>query len=428
MRRSGINESPKDNGIQKQFSAAFFYKNPLPILVVDPDTALIVDCNEAAVSFYGFPAQKLRAMQVTEINTATVGEIRAEMQAATEEQRNFFLFRHRLADGSTREVEVTSVPIVVAGRSLLFSTVADVTYRRLHSDRLQYERNLLESTVREQLQQLQESVAIQEELNAALEEELEERRHAEQALAESRSHYALLFNSLVTGYAVHEMLWNEDGTPRDYRFVDLNPAFEAMTGLKREDLLGRTVLEVLPKTEQYWIDTYGEVVRTGEVHRMENYSGEIGKYFEVLAFRPKENQFAVMVTDITERESNRQALIAAKEQAEAANEAKSQFLSNMSHEIRTPMNGMIGMLQLLETTPLTAEQQNYIRLAMNSSQALTHIVEDIMDYTRLESERMVLENSAFSPAQLTHDLIALFQSAVMAKGSLSPATQPRISR
>jgi PAS domain S-box-containing protein len=113
--------------------------------------------------------------------------------------------------------------------------------------------------------------------------------------------YRILFREMLNGLAVHEMILDETGVPINYRFLDVNPAFERMTGLRAADLLGKTVLEVLPGTERYWIDTYGRVALTGDPVSFEAYSGELRKYFFIRAFRPATNTFACIVEDISER-------------------------------------------------------------------------------------------------------------------------------
>ena len=113
--------------------------------------------------------------------------------------------------------------------------------------------------------------------------------------------YRTLFQEMLDGFALHEIICDEQGKPINYRFLDVNPAFERLTGLKREDLIGRSVLEVLPGTEKQWIETYGKVALTGEPAFFENYSVELKKYFEVRAFRTAVNQFACIFADITDR-------------------------------------------------------------------------------------------------------------------------------
>ena len=113
--------------------------------------------------------------------------------------------------------------------------------------------------------------------------------------------YEQLFNNMLDGYALHEIICDKQGRPIDYRFLDVNHAFELMTGLKREKVMGKTVLEVLPNTESYWIKTYGKVALTGEPVQFTNYAQEIEKYFEVTAFSTEKGQFATIFIDVTER-------------------------------------------------------------------------------------------------------------------------------
>jgi PAS domain S-box-containing protein len=131
---------------------------------------------------------------------------------------------------------------------------------------------------------------------------------AEQALRESEKRYRDLFNGMTEGFSLHEIVTDAEGTPCDYRFLEINPAFERLTGLKKEDLLGRTVLEALPGTEPFWIETYGRVALTGEPTHFEQYSRELDRHYEVRAFRPAERQFAALFLDITFRKRAEDAL------------------------------------------------------------------------------------------------------------------------
>ncbi len=137
------------------------------------------------------------------------------------------------------------------------------------------------------------------------------------ALRRTEREYATLFEKMRDGFAVHEIICDEGGNPVDYRFLVANPAFEAMTGLKSEDIVGRTVLEVLPNTERYWIDTYGTVALTGEPATFESYSADLDKHFHVTAFQPTPKQFACMFVDITEQKRVEAALRESEERFRA---------------------------------------------------------------------------------------------------------------
>lgn len=134
------------------------------------------------------------------------------------------------------------------------------------------------------------------------------RKRTEEALRESECKYRLLFENMTAGFALHEMIYDKEGNPLDYRYIEVNPAFERLTGAKAQDLIGHTVKEVMPNTEQYWIETYGRVAATGEPVSYQNYSQEIGRTFDVWAFSPAPGRFAVVFYDITERKRAEDAL------------------------------------------------------------------------------------------------------------------------
>ena len=125
--------------------------------------------------------------------------------------------------------------------------------------------------------------------------------HAQKALQESEKQYRTLFEKMNEGFAVHEMIYDEHGDPYDYRFLDINPAFERLTGLKKELIVGKTYREILPDEGDSWVKSYGKVVLTGEPLQLEDFSPALGKYFEVFAYPNAPNQFAVLFLDVTNR-------------------------------------------------------------------------------------------------------------------------------
>ncbi len=120
-------------------------------------------------------------------------------------------------------------------------------------------------------------------------------------LKESEGRYRSIFNGMTEGFALHEIITDDQGEPTDYRFLEINPAFEHLTGLRQDTVAGRTVREVIPDIEDCWIQTYGRVALEGKSIHIENYSKSLDRWYEVYAYRSSPKQFAVFFTDITER-------------------------------------------------------------------------------------------------------------------------------
>jgi PAS domain S-box-containing protein len=121
---------------------------------------------------------------------------------------------------------------------------------------------------------------------------------------ESEKKFKSLFEEMSSGVALHEIILNKVGKPIDYRFLDINSAFDELTGLTGKDLIGKTVLQVLPNTEEYWIDTYGQVALTGKSVKLDHFSKELNKHFEVNVYCPQYKQFVTVFNDITKQKTS----------------------------------------------------------------------------------------------------------------------------
>jgi PAS domain S-box-containing protein len=142
----------------------------------------------------------------------------------------------------------------------------------------------------------------------------------EQALSESESKYRSLFASMTNGFAYHQIILDENGHPIDCVFLDINEAFEKMIGLKREQIIGRRVTEVLPGLEEDdfdWIGEFGRVALTGKEIRVETYGKITQRWYLVTAYSPQKGYFGAIFQDITEQKQAQKTLRDAKEQLEA---------------------------------------------------------------------------------------------------------------
>jgi PAS domain S-box-containing protein len=123
----------------------------------------------------------------------------------------------------------------------------------------------------------------------------------EDAKKASESRYRILFENMPAGFALHDIIRDESGTPIDYRFVNLNPAYEKLIGQSSTEVVGHALKDILPATEACWIDLFNLVATTGESAVLEAYWQDLQKYCAVRAFRPAPNRLAITCSDISER-------------------------------------------------------------------------------------------------------------------------------
>lgn len=243
--------------------------------------------------------------------------------------------------------------------------------------------------------------------------DITEREKALQKIHEKEEQYRLLFTQMEQGVAVHEVIYDSNGAVIDYVFLDCNKGYERHTKLLKKDIVGKRVTEVLPNIEKYWIEAYGNVVLTGNSLHYENYAKELDAYFDVVVYKPQKDQFAVIVTDITERKKHdallkeqsqeleaqneeylqinekllqaNQELYELKEKAIESDSLKSSFLANLSHEIRNPMNAILGFSDLLHDAETTQIKEHYISIIQKSGDQLMSIINDIIDVSKIET-------------------------------------------
>ncbi|MDP6849232.1 MAG: PAS domain S-box protein [Kiritimatiellia bacterium] len=223
--------------------------------------------------------------------------------------------------------------------------------------------------------------------------------------------------------AARDAIFMVDG---DCRIQLWNPAAETILGYTAEEAIGKNAKQFFPELCE--IEGPGECLRSKDSD-----TGNAGLTFEVTAERKdastcpmelsvsrvhfQDSSHAVVIgRDITERRKATAAMVLAKEKAEAADRAKSEFLADMSHEIRTPMNAIIGMAELALDTSLTQEQRECLDTVMSSAEALLGLINELLDFSKIEAGKLELESSPFNLHTLIEDTARALAVRAQLKG------------
>jgi PAS domain S-box-containing protein len=229
---------------------------------------------------------------------------------------------------------------------------------------------------------------------------------------------AWMLRSMMNAFVVCQSVFDESGKFSSYRFEYVNDAYETLAGVRSEDVLGKTVHDVWPDTDSSWIEKYEHAAMTGQPVSFDIYLKQTAKHCHCHVYRPWKTpeRFCMLFDDITDLKRAEEALILAKEAAEEAARAKSDFLANISHEIRTPLNGIIGMVGLLSDTWLDAEQREYARIVRLSGEALLSLINEILEFSKIEARKMDLEILNFNIHSTIEEAKDLLASAASEKG------------
>ena len=250
----------------------------------------------------------------------------------------------------------------------------------------------------------------------AVARDVTDRKKAEEALQASEEKYRTILETISEGYYEVDV----NGT-----FTFVNKAMGAIAGRARQEMPGISYRDLLSESEAEKIfETYNRVFRTGRSAEtveceVESRDGRL-RFLEVSASPIRDNNgridgFRGIARDVTQRH-HLALLEQEKLVAEAANKAKTSFLTNMSHEIRTPLNAVIGMTELALETTLDENQRNIMETINREATALVDLINDILDFSKIEASRLDLEQVRFNLRYLLEDVASGVSMSATQKG------------
>ncbi len=368
---------------------ALFHQNSSVLILMDSYTGDIYDVNDQAANFYGYSREELCNMSMFQINTLPNTHLNEEIKKAREGEKRYFTFSHRLANGEIRDVEVFAGTIKLENKSLVYSTVHDITEQTRNRKRLQKG---------EEIAQI--------------------------------GHWEFDLNN--------NQVYSSEGARKIYGIGSNELSIQAVQKMPLEEFrpkLNNALRKLIEKNEPYNVEfqikrpSDGKIV---DIHSIAEYNKDRNVVFGIIQNiterkefeeKLKEKNDELLTTEEELRASNEdlvdfnQRLEEAKEKAEESDRLKSAFLANMSHEIRTPMNGIIGFCQILQVDELPRqEQDHYLSIIHSRAQHLLRLINDIVDISKIEAGQLTLNYRNFSINDLLSELYNIHKEGLKNAG------------
>ncbi|MBD66320.1 MAG: hypothetical protein CME62_14005 [Halobacteriovoraceae bacterium] len=329
------------------------------MLLIEPGSGKILGSNKAASDFYGYTKEEFLQLKVFDLNTLSEEGVKNLMVEVSTSQESYFVFQHKLKNGEKRDVEVNTSEINLSSGKAFFSIIKDITKIKKLRDQIKHEKEL----------------------------------------------YQNIMESASDGIHILDRAGN---------VIHCSYSFANLLGYTREEALKLNVKdwdETIPVEQMVpVIASVIENPKTFEtIHKKKDgsvFHAQINAKGIQLA---GENFLYASTRDITEQKKLEKDL-------KNALKAKSVFLANMSHEIRTPMNAIIGLTNMVLETELSDSQFEHLKNIQISTESLLGVINDILDYSKVEAGKLTIENKAFRLKDLIDNLTHIFKFGIEKSG------------
>ncbi len=237
---------------EKRYKSIFQNNNSV-MLLINPENGVLIDANPATCNFYGYSYEELLKKNLLDIVYSAKRTLVDERDILLSFRQNHYFSMHQLANGLVREVEIYSGEVPVTGETKRLCIVHDIT----------------------------------------------QRREVEKKIKESEELYRLLFTHINNGFAIQEIIFDENNEPVNYTIAQTNRTYESITGLI--DAKGQTITKAMKTKKPLWLEHYKKVVKTGKSVSFSEYCGYFEKYLQVSIYKPQKGKTATLISDITNK-------------------------------------------------------------------------------------------------------------------------------